>query len=39
MWVEKGVWVEQDYFDRPEWRACTAKQAGRVGNLSWEIEG
>lgn len=38
VWVEKGIWVEQDYFDRPECRVCTAKQAGRNENLSWHIE-
>lgn len=36
--MEKGIWVEQDYFDRPECRVCTAKQAGRNENLSWHIE-
>lgn len=38
VWVDKGMWIEQDYFDRPECRACAAKQAGRNGNLSWGIE-
>lgn len=38
VWVEKGIWVEQDYFDRPKCRVCSAKQAGRNENLSWQIE-